>query len=215
MQTASTLAQAHASAGHAHTPHREHRSRDHGHRRSRQPAEAQSPSSPLVLAPSPAVVKPGRRATTGHDGSRGGSREHISVQPLAPTSRRASQQRLERERDSALVSQHPYAAAQTNSNLRSGPYGRSSPVLANGSQPNGTGTTAVNSGDVYMYGTPQAKANGFATPEVNGANGVKDGPNGVRAMNIYEQAQMSRVGEQDEHGDGRKRGFWTAFCCRA
>ena len=174
----------------------------------------------MVLAPSPAVVKQSRR-TTGHEGSRGGSREHISVQPLAPASRRASQQRLEgRERDSALISQHPYATAPTQT-YRNTAYGRNSPVQKGlGQLPNGTGTsTAVQNSDSYMYGTPQqGKANGYASREGTPANGVKEA-SGVRGTNVYEQqAQMTpmdRVGEQDDHGDGRKRGFWAAFCCRA
>ena len=120
----------------------------HDHRRSRQPLDAASPSSPMVLAPSPAVVKSSRRA--GHEGSRGGSREHISVQPLAPASRRASQQRQERE--SALISQHPYAAANTQSGYRNTALERNSPVQNGiGPLPNSGGSPAVpNASDSFM-----------------------------------------------------------------
>ena len=40
--------------------------------------------------------------------------------------------------------------------------------------------------------------------------------NQTRGMTVYDRDQMERVGEQDEHGLGRKKGgFWAAFCCRA
>lgn len=130
------------------------------------------------------------------------------MQPLAPTSRRASQQRP--DRDSALVASHPYATAPSQTNYRNTQYGRSSPVPQNG-----TGTTAAapNTSDSYVYG------NGNGNGVTNGKSGYGEGSgptgvNGVRAMNIYEQAPMGRAGEQDEHGDGQKRGFWAALCCR-
>lgn len=217
MQTPSTLlAQAHANAANPHTPHREHRSRDHGHRRSRQPNEAQSPSSPLVLAPSPAVVK--NRRAGAHEGSRGGSREHISVQPLAPTSRRASQQRV--DRDSTLVAAHPYATANSQSPYRSTAYGRNSPVQPGGLSPllngNGAANALPNQAESYMY-SPQQPGKGLNSREgtATGTNGKADAANGARGINMYERDQMARVGEQDEHGLGRKSGFWAAFCCRA
>ncbi|KAF7791214.1 hypothetical protein EIP86_002227 [Pleurotus ostreatoroseus] len=207
-------------AGHTHTAHREHRSRgDHGHRRSRQPLDQQQPSSTPLVSPLPAVVKPNRRAT-GHE-SRGGSREHISVQPLAPTSRRQSQQR-----ESQLVAQHPYAAAPTQSNYRNTAYGNSSPVqpqATNSQLPNGAGASPAMAGtsDSFMYG---ANGNG-AQPSKSGYNsregttaGVGNGANGasgVRGMNIYDQPLGSRGDQDDNHGDGRKRGFWAALCCRA
>ncbi|GBE83512.1 hypothetical protein SCP_0505630 [Sparassis crispa] len=71
----------------------------------------QSPSSPLVLMPMPAHRKSSSQKL-GQD-SRGGSRKHISMQSLVPTSRRASQQQVrEREREgecNAGLSLHPYA----------------------------------------------------------------------------------------------------------
>ncbi|KAH9949960.1 kinase-like protein [Amylocystis lapponica] len=194
------LAQAHANAASPHTPHREHRSRDHGgHRRSR-PAlqEAQSPSSPLVLAPTPAHVKSTSRRAAAQD-SRGGSREHVSVQPIAPTSRRASQQQIRGERDSTgLNAPHPYATPSP-SGYRPNPYGRSSPAPP-GATPAANGAPHTNTSDSFVYGQQQGK----------GANGM-----GTRGMGMYDRDQMARVGEQDEHGGGRKRGFFSVFCCRA
>ena len=202
----------------SHTAHREHRTRDrdHAHRRSRQPLDPQSPASNMVLAPSPAVVKTGRRATQ-QEGSRGGSREHISVQPLAPNSRRASQHRADpaRERDSALVSQHPYASATNNQNgaLRSTAYGGSSPVQYNGmgQLSNGHANSPImpNSSD-FMYGGQQRQANGDMATATSRSNGAITNTN--KNVNVYGE-QNGATPDQDEHG-GRKRSFWAALCCR-
>jgi len=221
------LAQAHANAS---TPHTPHRSRDHGaHRRSRQPLEQPgSPSSPLVLAPTPAHVKSSSRRAE-HGGSRGGSREHISVQPLAPTSRRASQQRDGRDRDTAgLQAPHPYAASPPGTGttgFRTNAYGRTSPVRPNSSagnvqqlNGNGTGSTAVggthnNTSESFLYGgQAQPGKNGV---DANGMGGTVRGEqmNGARGMGVYDRDQMARVGEQDDDGIPRKKGFWAAFCC--
>jgi len=35
---------------------------------------------------------------------------------------------------------------------------------------------------------------------------------GARGMGVYDQ--MQRVGEQDEDGHGRRRGFFASLCCR-
>lgn len=209
----------------SHTPHREHRSRgDHGHRRSRQPIEAQSPNSQLVLAPSPAVVRASRRVT-GQE-SRGGSREHISVQPLAPASRRASQRVDQRDRtttgarESALVTPHPYANADTQAGYRTTAYGRSSPVQ----QPNGNQYTNGHSSSPvmpptsdYQYGShpPQSRQSGFDTRDHGTTRSGSQAVNGNKGMYMYENQGMSRGIDQDEHGDGRKRGFLAALCCRA
>jgi len=210
------LAQAHANAAAPHTPHREHRSRGHdGHRRSsRQPLQdaAQSPSSQMVLAPTPAHVKSSsRRAAV--DASRGNSREHASVQPLPPASRRQSQQQVSRvERESQALASHPYAATPSPGGYRATAYDRSSP---NGAPPAPNGQ-ATNS-DSFVYGQQQAK-NGTNSRE--GTTTAGTAPNrepmgavATRGMGVYDREQMARVGEQDEHG-GRHRGFWAAFCCR-
>jgi len=221
------LAQAHANASSPHTPHREHRSRDrdHGHRRSRQPVDTPaSPSSPLVLAPTPAHVRSSKRQP-GQEGSRGGSREHISVQPLAPTSRRASQQRI--DRDSTALSAHPYAASPgTGTGFRSTVYGRSSPIQpnsANGQVANGNGSAAIpntNTSESFMYGGPALPGkNGTNSREGTATGGTAprtEQMNGARGMNVYDREQMQRVGEQDEAGHpSRKKGFWAVLCCRA
>ena len=67
-----------------------------------------------------------------------------------------------------------------------------------------------------MYGQGQGK-NGTASREGTTTAGTRqEGMNGqTRAMGVYDREQMERVGEQDEHGTGRKKGFWAAFCCRA
>lgn len=220
-----------------HVP-REHRTRDrdrdHGHRRSRQPLESGPPASPLVLAPSPAHVRQSRR-TTANDASRGGSREHVSVQPLAPASRRASQHRVERDRservdrdrereqrESAHVSApHPYANANTQPGYRTTAYGRSSPVQqqqqqANGSDyANGNGSSPVMPPTSnYQYGAqPSAsRQSGFDTHTPT--NGSRPQANGNKGMYMYENQQMPRGVDQDEHGDGKKKGFFAALCCR-
>ena len=120
-----------------------------------------------------------------------------------------------------MIAQHPYASAPTQSNFRGTTYERSSPVQpsALAAASNGAHTpTAPTSSEPYLYnGGQTAKPNGFAAHDSSPANGYKDGT-AARGMNIYEQqAQMTMngVGDQDQHGDGRKRGFWAAFCCRA
>ncbi|TCD62119.1 hypothetical protein EIP91_007456 [Steccherinum ochraceum] len=228
LQTPSTLlAQAHANAS---TPQTPHRSRDHGgaHRRSRQPLEQPgSPASPLVLAPTPAHVKGSSRRAE-HGGSRGGSREHISVQPLAPTSRRASQQRDARDRDTnGLQAPHPYAASPPGTGttgFRSNAYGRTSPVRPSSSagnvqqlNGNGTGSTAVggNTSESFLYGgQAQPGKNGVDSRDALGGTVRGEQMNGSRSMGVYDTNQMARVGEQDEDGMPRKKSFWAAFCCR-
>lgn len=159
------------------------------------------------------MVKATRRAAQ-QDSPRGGSREQISVQPLAPTSRRASQHRgdRERERDSTLVASHPYANTSGQQNgYRNTAYGGSSPVQYNGMGQLGTNNNSPvmpNSSD-YMYGQ-QRQSNGDMNSMPSRANGVAV-PKGV---NMYGD-QNGAIMDQDAHGDAGKRGFWAAFCCRA
>lgn len=200
--------------------HREHRTRDreHAHRRSRQPLDPQSPGSPLVSAPSPAVVKTSRRAAAQQDSSRMGSREQISVQPLAPNSRRASQHRVdqqrERERESALVAQHPYASASNqNGYNRNTGYSSTSPVQYNGmgQLSNGHANSPVmpNSSEFMYGGQQQRQANGDMATTPSRANGMSAN----KAANGY--GEQNAMADQDGHGEGRKKSFWAAFCCRA
>ncbi|KAF9046898.1 kinase-like protein [Hymenopellis radicata] len=184
------LAQAHANASSPHV-HREHRrDRDHAtHRRGSRQAE--SPSG-LVVSPAPAHVKGSRRPNT--QDRNNSARDIGSVQPLAPTSRRTSQQQREA---SALASvglsaPHPYATAPSPNGYRTGrerEYGRHSPnpnALVNGNGLN-------NGSESFLYGA--------------------QGHVGARGMGVYDRDQMARVGEQDEDL-GRRRGFWSVFCCR-
>lgn len=202
---ASLLAQAHANAGSPQTPHRERRERDAHRRTSRQVQDNQTPSTPHVLTPSPAHVKSSSRRPGTQD--RTNSRNDISVQPLAPTSRRLSQQ----ARDStALNAPHPYATAPSPNGYRSGAppgaYGRHSP-MPNGSAANPNGSES------FLYGAGPKNA-------TNSRDAVSGTPRemnagGARGMAVFDRDQMGRVGEQDEDGHGRKGGFWSVLCCRA
>ncbi|EKM58226.1 uncharacterized protein PHACADRAFT_252393 [Phanerochaete carnosa HHB-10118-sp] len=193
------------------TAQREHRTRDrdHAHRRSRQPLDQSQPGSPMVLAPSPAAIKTSRR--TPQLESRGASREHISVQPVAPTSRRASQHRGDRERDSTLVAQHPYANASSQNQYRNTAYGNTSQVQYNGmgQLSNGHANSPVlpTAANDFVYGNQSQRQSAAdmntATPRTNGTN---------KAVPAFGE-QSAIIQEQDEHG-GRKRSFWAALCCR-
>ena len=122
------------------------------------------------------------------------------------------------ERDSGLVAPHPYAAPGSSGGYRTNAYGRQSPVPPNGAPANGSGALQQhpNNSESFMYGQGQGK-NGTASREGTTTAGTRqEGMNGqTRAMGVYDREQMERVGEQDEHGMGRKKGFWAAFCCRA
>ncbi|PBK75571.1 related to casein kinase I cki2 [Armillaria ostoyae] len=207
------LAQAHANAASPHA-HREHRrDRDHGHRRSRQNADPNS-TSPLVLSPAPAHVKSSSRRPAAQERTNS-ARDIGSVQPLAPTSRRTSQQQREA---SALASvgipPHPYATAPSPNGYRSGAgreYGRHSP------NPNGLANLHPNGSESFLYNQGQGK-NGTNSRDgtTTGGTGTRDlhGLTGARGMAVYDRDQMARVGEQDED-IGRKKGFFAVFCCRA
>ncbi|KAK7454438.1 Palmitoylated plasma membrane-bound casein kinase [Stygiomarasmius scandens] len=209
--SSNTLAQAHANASSPHA-HREHRrDREHGgHRRGSR--QAQDPN--LVVSPAPAHVKSTRRPPQDRGNS---SRDIGSVQPLAPTSRRASQQ--QQREASALASvglstPHPYATAPSPNGYRNSTYERNSPNPANNAIPNGNGVHA-NGSDSFLYGQIQGK-NGTNSRDATttGGTGTMHGPGAVRGMTMYDQ--MGRVGEQDEDGGhGRRKGFWSALCCRA
>ncbi|PIL35692.1 transporter [Ganoderma sinense ZZ0214-1] len=216
--TSALLASAHG--GTPHTPHRDrHRDRERAHRSSRnQLQEGASPASPLVLAPTPAHVKSTRRP---HDASRGGSREHVSVQPLAPQSRRQSQAQARAERDSGLVAPHPYAApgsAGGGYRANANAYGRQSPIPPNGAPgTNGSGALQQhpNNSESFMYGQGAGKPGTASREGTTTAGTRQEGMNSQARMGVYDREQMARVGEQDEHGMGRKKGgFWAAFCCR-
>lgn len=201
---ATLLAQAHANAGSPHTPHRERREREAHRRASRQVQDNATPSTPHVLSPSPAHVKSSSRRPNTQD--RSGSRGDISVQPLAPNSRRLSQQQRE---TNGLTAPHPYATAPSPTGFRSGvppgAYGRHSPLL-NGSAVHNNGSES------FVYGgVPKNRANSR-----DGSGAPREmTTGGVRGMAVYDRDQMNGAGDQDEDGHGRKGGFWSIICCRA
>ncbi|KAF6754541.1 kinase-like protein [Ephemerocybe angulata] len=166
---------------------REHR-REHG-RRSRQPANADAP----------AHMKSSRRQAA----ERGVSSRDVnqSTNPVAPNSRRGSQQRDINALNSAgIPTPHPYATAPSPNGYRNGnpQYGRQSPnaqsQLQTGLHPNGSESESM---AILATGTA-------ATPQ-------RDAYGGTRQMGIYDR-DMQR-GNQDDHGS-KKRGFLSALCCR-
>lgn len=161
-----------------------------------------------MVPPAPAHAKSrraGERVST--------SRDISSVQPLAPTSRRISQQQREvNPQPSAGLAPHPYAApSATGYRSQGAGFGRHSPnATANG---NGL---HLNGSDPYLYGQPQPGKAGTNSRETTTAGtATREIAGGARGMGVYDREQMQRVGEQDEDvGHGRRRGFWSALCCR-
>jgi len=208
----------HASSPAPHREHRRDREREHGaHRRgSRQNQDASANTSGLVITPAPAHVKSSRRPAN-NERTNSTPRDIGSVQPLAPTSRRASQQQREA---SALASvglstPHPYATAPSPNGYRTterNAFGRSSPnpaIITNGNGlPN-------NGSESFLYGQiPGKVATNSRDGTTTGGTGTRDlHPGPVRGMTVYDREQMERVGEQDEDGHGRRRGF-LGLCCR-
>jgi len=201
---ASQRSKSHATST-PHTPHREHRHRDQNQRRSRQPLQDNSsPATPLIIGPSPAHVKGSSRRPVAQDNIRG-TAVGATVQPLAPTSRRASQHQAQRADTSGLSAPHPYAAAPGSSPYRPGAYGRASPLSHNGV--NGSNPALPPASDSFLYA--QLAKNGGVESREGTTNGTPRA--GTRTMGMYDQMQR---GEQDEEGHGRRRGFWANFCCR-
>lgn len=76
----------------------------------------------------------------------------------------------------------------------------------------------MNGSESFLYGqNVGGKGSRDGTPTAGmgmGAGGLGVGVGGTRQM--FEREQMTRVGEVDEDGGhGRRRGFWSALCCRA
>jgi casein kinase 1 len=121
-----------------------------------------------------------------------------SVQPLAPTSRRASQQ--QRDVNGGHTSPHPYATppngyrtANTNA------FGRHSP--------NPVPHQLLNGGsESFLYGQPAGKNGADSREETT----IADPGVHVRGFN---REQMQRVGEGDEDGGHGRKGFWSNLCC--
>ncbi|EGN99147.1 hypothetical protein SERLA73DRAFT_181981 [Serpula lacrymans var. lacrymans S7.3] len=216
---ASLLAQAHATAHGPHTP----RHRDTGRRSRAQLQDGATPSTPLVLAPTPALIKNSTRRPGTQDGSgtRGGTaRGDLSVQPMAPASRRASQQQRE---SSGLVPTHPYATAPSPSPYRptNGAYDRHSPAPGSlgANLVNGNGIGQNNPSDSFLYGgQAHAGKNGTTSREDTTAGTAnRDGPMvGVRGMAMLDQHQMHGMNDLEDDSHPRRRGLFSAlFCCRA
>ena len=127
------------------------------------------------------------------------------MQPLAPTSRRQSQQRETAALASVgLSAPHPYANAPSSSGYRSGGgYGRHSPNAA----ANGLPVNGLNGSESFLYGQVPGKN--------EGASGIREmnAPGAVKGMTVYDRSQM-RSGDQDEDGHGRRKGILSALCCR-
>ena len=216
------LAQAHANAGAAQTPqreHREHKSREH-RRASRQALQEGNPLS----SPNAVHLKVSSRKPATGETSRGVSRD-ASGQPIAPSSKRASQQQLStadlrpRDPSNGITSTHPYAVAPSSSALRS-PYGNGIPgntpqrpesalaaagstvaIGLNGNANGGTGS------DSFLYGSTAKRA------EEAAAAAAREGR--ANGMAVYDRGQLARGGiDQDDEVDGRPRGVFGFLCCR-
>lgn len=150
-------------------------------------------------------------------GDRANSRDlnSASVQPLAPQSRRASQQ-PGGGNSAALSAPHPYATAPSPTGYRVGTannsYGRHSPNPT--PQMLASGNGHMNGSESFLYGqTPMAK-NGSGEAIANGTM-QRDMNGQTRNMGYGEREQMQRVGEQDEDGGhGRPKGLFSWLCCR-
>jgi casein kinase 1 len=212
---ASLLAQAHATANVPHTPrHRETR------RPRPQPTDGSAPSTPLVSAPTPAHVKsstrrPGTRE--GHGSRDPGARADISVQPIAPVSRRASQTPRE---TSGLAPPHPYATAPTSSGYRtSNGFGRHSPIPGSHAANVTNGNILVGrneASDPFIYGAQVHAAKNLTNSREDTTAGTltRDTPQ-MRGMAAFD-TQRSGVDEMDDDRHPKRRGFFSGlFCCRA
>jgi len=206
MTPAALLAQAHATVAVARNPqHKRERDRDNGGHRRTSRAQHQEGVSPLILNPSPARIKDsGRRPNANRSAS---GRLDASLQPIAPGSRRASQQlpQPQHQRDGSIP--HPYAATANPNGYRPGGGG----PLYNARHSNGALNAHVHNGSESMLYGQGAGAKNAA----NSREGTTAG-NGVRAMMVYDRDQSQRPGDDGGHGgQGRQRsGFFGIFCCR-
>ncbi|KAG1773472.1 kinase-like domain-containing protein [Suillus occidentalis] len=191
---ASLLAQAHATANVPHTP----RHRETSRRPRAQLTDGSAPSTPLVLAPTPAHIKnstrrPGTRE--GHGSRDPGARADISVQPIAPVSRRASQTPRE---SSGLAPPHPYATAPTSSGYRASNVGRN------------------DASDSFLYGAQvHAAKNPTNSREDTTAGTLTRDAGQIRGMTAFE-TQRHGVDDADDDRHPKRKGFLSGlFCCRA
>jgi casein kinase 1 len=197
------LAHLHANNSTPKTPQRggREREREHGaHRRtSRQPQDGTTtPPPPLLISPSPARMKESGRRPTNGDWSRG----DLSVQPLAPTSRRQSQQRDVSGALSPSPSQpHPYAATPSPKAFH---RSDGTQALTPSSAINlGNGFSPINGSDPFL--AQMAKGRDHCSEGVNGR-----APRGE--LMVVDPHRMHQEG-YDMDGHGERKGLKSWFCC--
>ncbi|KAN0092794.1 Protein kinase-like domain containing protein [Tylopilus felleus] len=208
----SLLAQAHASAT-ANAPHTP-RHRD-TNRRPRAAADPSSPSTPLVLAPTPAHHKSSRRPGTreGHGTRDSMTRGDVNGQATAPVNRRVSQT----PRDSPGLSPHPYASVPTPTGYRTNGYGRVSPAhpaqVAMGL--NGGHGGRTDGSDSFLYGV-QANGGKHVTNSREDATAGTVLRDGTHARMAVFESQMRGGDDLEDDRHPKKRGLFSGlFCCRA
>jgi len=172
-----------------------------------------------LSSPNPAHLKiPTRKPTTG-DAPRGINRD-VSGQPIAPSSKRASQQQLSaadirpRDASNGISGVHPYAVAPSTTAVRGSPYGGRPESALGGAAAGSTGALglagngngAANS-DSFLYGSTAKRA------EEAAAAAAREGR--ANGMAVYDRGQLSRGGiDQDDDLVGRRRGIFSFLCCR-
>lgn len=204
------------------TPHREQKKErePEGHRRgSRQLQDNSTPPTPHVVTPSPAHVKSNNRKHANQERERGAAQRDASIQPLAPTPRRSSQQQM--GSPGGLSAPHPYASTPYRT-AAGGPYERPSPFLpgshtaVNGSA---TGLGHPNGSESFLYGAQaqHGKTSREGTATGGTANKPFAGLGRVRGMMVYDPDQRRQMRREDEDGGhgGRRRGLLNIFCCLA
>lgn len=165
-----------------------------------------SPSTPLIIGPTPAQIKPTRRAT--QEPTRPTDR-NVGIQPLISDSRRQSRNlpQPQPNQNGSLTTPHPYANTPAPVTYRgeSNGYGRLTPLGQNGAN---NSNPALIPSDSFLYGQQNKNAGADGT-------GSAAGPvTGARTVGMY-GSQIQRTDVDDGHG-GKQRGFWAAFsCCRA
>ncbi|KAH0833283.1 kinase-like domain-containing protein [Lanmaoa asiatica] len=206
----SLLAQAHATANAPHTP----RHRDTTRRPRAPVADPSTPSTPLVLAPTPAHHKSTRRPGTreGHGTRDSLTRGDVNAQPTAPVNRRVSQT----PRDSPGLSPHPYATVPTSSGYRPNGYGRASPAPPTPAAMGMNGGVGRTEGsDSFLYGV-QAHGGKHVTnsrEDTTGGTVLREGTH--TRMAVFE-SQMRGADDFEDDRHPKKRGFLSSlFCCRA
>jgi casein kinase 1 len=186
-----------------HREHRRERGDGHGHRHS----SRQNGDANMVLSPAPAHVKSSSRRPGQERHS--SARDIGSVQPLAPASRRQSQQQREALNSVGISSPHPYATAPSPNGYRQSSttnYGRQSPsalqLVGNGMPNNGSESF------LYAHGAPKA-------PSKDGTmgDGRLHSAGAVRSMNVYDRQPMTGGAQQIDEDQGQK-GFFGIMCCR-